>query len=114
MVERELLTLPQAAKLLKRNESEVRRLTAQGAIPASKHNGRWLFVKDFVEAWAAQHPHKTYKFTVPIEDVIKMVEGKTYAEVAPQLGITASTLADKLRRAGYVRKRGRRAQPIQA
>lgn len=108
MIEHEILTLANAAQLLGRNGSEVRRLAATGAIPAVKLNGRWLFSQLSLEQWAKEHPHKTYKLNVPIADIIKMVEGKTYAEVAPLLGITASTLADKLRRAGYIRKRGRR------
>lgn len=114
MIEHEALTLAQTSKLLGRNESEVRRLARLGDIPATKHEGKWLFIKSVVEDWAVLHPHQTYKLHIPVEELLKMADGKTYKQLAEELTIqlgmtiTSSTIASKLRIAGHARKRGRR------
>lgn len=107
------LTLAEAAKLLGRNDSEVRRLAAQGSIPATKIKGRWTFLQDVLEDWAVLHPRQTYRLTITADELVKMVDGKTYKQLAAELTaggtpITSSTIAYKLRGAGYTRKRGRR------
>lgn len=114
MLEHETLTLAQASKLLGRNESEVRRMARLKDIPATKYEGKWVFIKSVVEYWATLHPHQTYKLNIPADELLKMAEGKTYQQLANELtiqlgmNVTASTIASRLRIAGHARKRGRR------
>lgn len=102
------MNLTKAATYLGRSRDEIKKLANRGDIPGTKlDNGTWVFYQKDLDIWAATHPHQTYKLDVSGEEIKSLVEGKTYTEVAEQLGVTRETITYHMRKQGILRKRGR-------
>jgi putative molybdopterin biosynthesis protein len=51
----EYLSTAEVARYLKLNQKKVYSLVASGQLPAARISGKWLFAKDLVDRWVAEH-----------------------------------------------------------
>lgn len=99
------MNLRQAAIYLRRNKDEVRKLTAQGLIPATKIEGEWLFYQEDLEKWALANPKKAHKLNLSRGDLKALIQDTTYVKVAEELGVSPPAISYHMRKIGIWRNK---------
>lgn len=100
------MNLQEAADYLGRDPTEVRKLAKAGLIPAWQNPMRreWEFDEDELMAWAEANPKQSHKLAAMSDEyLVALCEGRSYADVAAMLGVTASDISYRMRYLGHTR-----------
>ena len=94
------LNVHQVSALADRSEDEIRILARTYEIPAWKDGIAWKFDSDQVSIWIDNNPKQTWMLVLDREDF----EGKTYSQLATELGVTQSAIEYHAKKLGIRRR----------